>query len=186
MAEFLRFSSQAIEPIGRFDDEARMAERQRQKLVRVTDFMARHNLIGKMHDGHGRRLALLDIPHSADVEPTVLDKYLAQRIAAERTDIFNNCFQVAREAHAAGAATGILYGEETEPLARWSNHRINYDVLPDSTLITVDYTSRENMLDRNDPQFDVLALRVANKEELIPQVAELYGGDWVEVHPKDY
>lgn len=186
MSEFLRFAPNAVEPVDRFDDEARIAEKYRRRLVRITDFMSNHDLVGRMHDAHGRRLALLDIPHGEAIEPTILDSYLAQRIDAERTNIYNNCFQVASEAYAAGTASGVLHGTDSDPLVGWANHRINYHTLPDGTVVAADFTARENMLRKNDPQFDVLAVRASNMDELIPQVGELYGGTWEEVHPKDH
>jgi|GEM_PF-7073756 len=167
--------------------ESRSAERQRQKFERIDFFIAKHGLIGRIHEGRGRKLALLDLPTLDEIDPGVVDKYLAQRLEAETTDIFNNCFEIARMSCASGAATGILEADDgTQELVGWANHRINYGSLEDSSVLATDLTARENIAEQGNEQFDVLALRAPNLEGLLSQVGELYGGDWHEVDRNDY
>jgi hypothetical protein len=154
--------------------QAALAER---RFGIIENFASRKRLEFRVHEYLGKKALILDIPQYPMVDMVRADGYLEQHAIAAEHGISNNCFDIARAAVKAGSASGLMIGEGTSEFIGWANHGINWDALPDETVVAVDLTASAN-IDNYVGNFDVLALRAPCVNELAVCVSSLYGGAW--------
>lgn len=144
---------------------------------KIHTFIETNKLEIQEYDIQNTRLLLITDNLDAIDEHTIA-KYINAQKAAEKRGILNNCFSIAARAVQNKSATGCLYTNEgAQDFVGWGNHCINYDYLDDGSIVAVDLTSRHN-IDRQQGQFDILALKAPNMKLLVERVNNLFGGSW--------
>ncbi|HEV7454674.1 MAG TPA: hypothetical protein VGO07_05440 [Candidatus Saccharimonadales bacterium] len=149
-----------------------------ERRARIDWFTDYHGLVQRTYSHGDRTLLLLDRPKLQSVDESRINGYLAQHAVAESIGIGTNCFNIAYNMNFDKRASGRMFTYlGAEALCGFSDHCINYDELADGTAVGIDLTASVN-IDREQGNFDVLALRAANVNALSQAVGELYGGDW--------
>ncbi|HEX5455890.1 MAG TPA: hypothetical protein VFW77_00820 [Candidatus Saccharimonadales bacterium] len=150
-----------------------------ENLERINAFRERTGLSKRTYHSLGKKLLLLTPATTGPMPQEIIRGYLDQHLIAEQNGISNNCFDIARTALAAGCATGTMHSVSgsTQDFIGWANHCVNFDELPDETVLAIDLTASRN-IDRGARNFDVLALRALDTDSLQLQIGELFGGEW--------
>lgn len=146
---------------------------------RLVEFAAEHHFPVDDYTLGDKKLRIIDaLPAGERIPQDKVEAYLHEQETVTSKGVLNNCITVAGEAVQKGVVSGRLYSPEgCQDFTSWTNHAVNYDELPDGTVIAIDFTAASN-IDWNTKNFDTLALRAKNKAELVDLLGELYGGTW--------
>ncbi len=152
----------------------------RQKRAKLDAFVVANNLTLRSFRISGKDLLLVDLLSAGEVPLQRLEKFVERHIAtvASQRAIGGACLFIAGDAISKIGASGVVGTRDNEErFAGFVNHYINYDRLPDSTLIGVDLTASHNIAE-GCGGLDVLAIRASSVGDLCLKLGGLYGGTW--------
>jgi hypothetical protein len=157
-------------------DFKRNSERAHQ---RISLFAEKTGLTKKEITVNGCTFVILNMADGAQIPEEKIKKYADQYLLIKDT-IGNNCFYLAEDAVSEGVATGMIASQEGDKLTGRANHCINYDILPDGSVVSIDLTASIN-IDWFQGNFQIFIIRQPDLNALLEKINELCEGAWKEV-----
>jgi len=164
------------------------AESARQKRAKIDAFTSANGLAQRHLTILGKQLLLLDLGELENIPPQRLEGYVEQHIASVATErtIGGSCLFIAGDAVRNKRASGRVGTRDNEErFAGFVNHYINYDLLPDGTVVGIDLTASHNIAEGYGG-LDVLAVHATNLGNLCLSLGNLYGGTWQDVNDMEW
>lgn len=160
------------------EDEEFFRKEAEKSLRRIHTFAEKRKLQEQAFSYGGKRALLLIDPGSSGPAHERIGTYLQEHIHASEGVIVYNCYLVAEKACAEAKLTGRIHTPNgTTRFVGLGSHCVNYDALPDGSVVSVDLTASE-FTKLAGKTVDVLMLHAKDLPELLQAVGALYGGKW--------